>query len=130
MTRASGREPRAHRRALGRAAEDLAAEWLRAHGVRIVARNLHLRHAEIDLVALDRATLCIVEVRARSSDRFGGAAESVDVRKRRRLVRAAGEALASARLPSFERVRFDVIAIDTGSDPPTVEWIRDAFYKC
>jgi putative endonuclease len=115
------------RRALGRRGEALAEELLRARGARILARNLHMRHAEIDLVALDGDVLCVVEVRLRSSRSRGTAAESVDARKRRRLAWAARELLASYSLPRFAHLRFDVIAIDASSDPPRLEHVRDAF---
>jgi putative endonuclease len=123
------RKPRDDRRAFGSDAERLAETYLCAHGVRILARNVHLRHAEIDLVALDGAVLCIVEVRARRGDRFGSAAESVVARKRGRLLRAAADLLATRRLPSHSGVRFDVIAIDASRVPAAIDWIRDAFYR-
>jgi putative endonuclease len=117
----------ASRRALGRRGEELAERHLRARGARILARNLHLRHSEIDLVALEGDVLCIVEVRLRSSHAFGSAAESVDARKRRRLARAASELIARGELPRFRCVRFDVIAIDASREPPALEHLRDAF---
>jgi len=116
-----------NRRAAGRAGEDLAQELLERAGFQIVARNLHLRHAELDLVALDGATLVFVEVRLRRGDRFGSAAESVDARKRRRIASAAQAALARGELPRAARFRFDVVAIDTAHDPPRVSHLRDAF---
>ncbi len=115
------------RRALGRRAEDLAADWLERHGARILARNLHLRHAELDLIALEGDALCFVEVRARSGNGFGSAFESVDLRKQRRIARAAAEALARLAWPRHERIRFDVVAVDPGTTPPAIEWLRDAF---
>jgi putative endonuclease len=115
------------RRALGRRGEELAAGHLTARGARILARNLHLRHAEIDLVALDGDVLCVVEVRLRSSGAFGSAAESVDARKRARLARAATDLIARGGLPRFRCVRFDVIAIDASREPPAIDHIRDAF---
>lgn len=114
-------------RALGRFGEDLAEQYLVRAGFRILARNVHLRHAELDLVALDRTTLVFVEVRLRSSARFGSGAESVDARKRRRIVAAAAELLARGELPRAPRIRFDVIAVDAGRDPPELEHFRDAF---
>ena len=114
-------------RALGRLGEDLAERHLVAAGFRILARNVHLRHAELDLVALDRATLVFVEVRLRRSARFGSGEESVDARKRRRIAAAAAELLARGTLPRTARVRFDVIAIDAAVDPPRVTHFRDAF---
>jgi putative endonuclease len=118
----------ADRRALGRRGEELAALHLAARGARILARNVHLRHAEIDLVALEGDVLCIVEVRLRSSSAFGSAAESVDPRKQRRLARAASELIARGELPRFRCARFDVIAIDASRSPPVIEHLRDAFH--
>lgn len=115
------------RRALGRAGEALAARHLEARGFRIVARNIHLRHAELDLVALDRGTLVFVEVRLRRSARFGSAEESVDARKQARLAHAAQELLARGQLPRHAGVRFDVVAIDASVAPPRITHIRDAF---
>jgi putative endonuclease len=115
------------RRALGRRGEELAASHLAARGARILARNVHLRHSEIDLVALEGDVLCIVEVRLRSTSAFGSAAESVDARKRRRLARAAADLIARGDLPRFRCVRFDVVAIDASREPPALEYLRDAF---
>lgn len=115
------------RRALGRRGEVLAEAYLERHGFRILARNQHLRYAEVDLVALDGCALCVVEVRTRSTPRLGTAAESVDWRKRRRLVRAARELVATRHWPRYERIRFDVVTVDTSRDPPALELIRDAF---
>jgi len=91
-----------------------------------------MRHSELDLVALDGTTLCFIEVRLRSSDRFGSAEESVDARKQRRIVRgaraflsrSAGERGAALR---YDRVRFDVVAVDASRDPPSIRLIREAF---
>ena len=118
---------RRNTRALGRLGEALAEAHLRRVGFRILARNVHLRHAELDLVALDRAALVFVEVRLRTSARFGSAAESVDPRKQRRIAAAAAELLARGGLPRAARIRFDVVAIDASVDPPRLEHVRDAF---
>ena len=80
-------------------------------------------------MALDGDTLCFVEVRLRSSQRFGSAAESVDARKRRRITRAASEVLATRSLPRFRKIRFDVVAIDASRDPPQIKHFRDAFHR-
>jgi putative endonuclease len=115
------------RRERGRLGEALAEQYLRARGARILARNLHLRHAEIDLLALHRGVLCVVEVRLRSGPGFGSALESVDPRKQRRLAQAAAALLARGGLPPHRALRFDVIAIDASRDPPHLEHIPDAF---
>jgi putative endonuclease len=103
--------------------------YLRRHGFRILARNVHLRHAEIDLVALEEETLCFVEVRLRSSSRYGTPEESVDPRKRRRLVRAASELMARGGLPNYRAARFDVVSVRPGPGGLRVDLLRDAFRR-
>src|SRR5579872_3795991 len=73
--------------ALGRAGEDLAAAWYEARGYAVVARNWRSAGGEIDLVARRGRLVVIVEVKARSSDRFGHPAEAVMRDKQLRLRR-------------------------------------------
>ena len=115
------------RRLLGARGERIAAEYLRQLGYRILARNLRWRDGELDLVALERDALCFIEVRTRSSLRFGSAEESIDARKRSRVVRAARRALAEHRWPRHRRLRFDVVAIDAARGQARVRLLRDAF---
>src|SRR6185312_14136596 len=70
---------------LGRAAEAIAARFLVSHGLEIVMHNFRRRLGEIDLVAREGPVLVIVEVRTRSTQKYGGAAASVDWRKRARI---------------------------------------------
>jgi putative endonuclease len=104
-------------------AENLCADLLRRAGLRILARNWRCRLGEIDLVAEDAGTLVFAEVRLRRNARYGGAAESITVAKRARLLAAARLYLAG-RAPA--PCRFDVLLLDT-LEAPRVEWIRGAF---
>ncbi len=108
----------------GAAAETRALRHLEARGLRLIERNWRTRGGELDLVLRDRDTLVIAEVRARSHAGFGGAAASVDARKRARLVHAARAYLAAH--PQYQSlpVRFDVVAIEAGGH---MDWIRAAF---
>ncbi len=115
----SGRRTRAQR--AGGAAEEAAARFLAHRGLEIVARNYRTRFGEIDLVARDGATLVFVEVRMRSSARYGGAAASIGLRKRARIEAAARQYLA--RLGREPACRFDVVTLD-GAGPA---WLRGAF---
>jgi len=106
----------------GAAAEALASTFLRAHGLRIVARNYRCRGGEIDLVARDGPTLVFVEVRLRSGSAFGGAAASITAAKRRRLLLAARHYLG--RLGREPPCRFDAILLDALA-LERIEWLRD-----
>lgn len=94
----------------GRLGESLAADFLRAHGYRVIARNVRLPGGEIDLVCADAGTLVIVEVKRRDSGTFGPALAAVDRRKRSRLRRLAAD-YAQIVAPRA-RLRFDVVTLD------------------
>lgn len=91
----------------GRAAEALAAIYLRLKGYHIVARDLRTPVGEIDLIACRGNTIVFVEVKARTA----AAEEVLTPAQRRRIVRAAE--LFLARRPAFARldVRFDLLLI-------------------
>jgi len=106
----------------GARAEERAADFLARRGLAIVARNYRTRLGEIDVVAREGDTLVFVEVRMRASARFGGAAASVDGRKRLRIEAAARRFLA--RLVHEPPCRFDVVTLDGDGE---AEWLRGAF---
>jgi putative endonuclease len=112
----------------GEAGEARALAHLLAQGLTLVQRNYrvargpHARGGEVDLIMRERdGTLVFVEVRARSSSAFGGAAASVSASKQRSLVLAA-QYFLSTHHPA-PPCRFDVVAIDADR----IEWLRGAF---
>jgi putative endonuclease len=115
-------------KSVGDAGEALALAHLERQGLTLVQRNYRVaagpnaRGGEVDLILRERdGTLVFVEVRARSSAAFGGAAASVTASKQRRLVFAAQHFLR--RYSALPPCRFDVVAIDGDS----VQWLRGAF---
>ncbi len=107
----------------GQKAEALAAAYLAGKGLRLLQSNYRCRMGEIDLILRDGETMVFAEVRLRTSASFGGAAESIDARKQRRIVAAARHFLSGKKEPPC---RFDVVLLDS-VDPPGIEWVRDAF---
>lgn len=115
------------RQVAGREAEAQARRHLERHGLRLIAQNWLCRRGELDLVMLDGDTVVFVEVRFRRHVGWGGALESVDARKRGKLAAAAGHFLQEQSRWSRHPCRFDVIAIQPGSDSPSLDWIKNAF---
>lgn len=109
----------------GEQAEKLAERFLLAQGLQLKARNFRCKAGEIDLIMQHGDTLVFVEVRYRSNPRFGSAADSVDRRKRTKLIRAAGVFLAPRSELAKMICRFDVIAV--GNTTNAIEWHRNAF---
>lgn len=114
------------RQVLGGRGEDAAAAWYEAHGYEVVARNWRAgRRGEIDVIAVLGKVCAVCEVKTRSSDAFGTAAEAVTPEKQRRLRRLAAAWLAARPAGAgWVDVRFDVAAVDRHGQ---VEMIEAAF---
>lgn len=107
----------------GHDAELLAASFLQQQNLILLDQNYRCRFGEIDLIMQDRQTLVFVEVRMRSSERFGGAAASISWPKQKKLLNTARHYLA--KLASEPPCRFDAILI-TGANHQ-IDWIKNAF---
>lgn len=92
--------------------EKLAARYLKRNGYRILERNYRAGKYEIDLVAQQPSTGCIVfvEVKSRSKSQFGLPCEAVDANKQRYLRLAATSYLQKNNLLD-SYVRFDVVEV-------------------
>lgn len=80
------------------------------------------------MIGLDGQTLTIVEVRARASGSVTSALDTIDARKRRKLVLTTRHLFMQRPEWSEKPVRFDVVAIDDiDTRQARYEWIRGAF---
>lgn len=114
-------------RGRGEWAEDLACRHLQGEGCELIVRNYRCRAGEIDLVMRLGDTVLFVEVRYRGRADFGTGAESVNARKRGRLLAAAQHYLQRVAGAEEPPCRFDVVSISPAEHGPRIEWIPDAF---
>lgn len=98
------------RTTVGRWGEDLVATYLVDQGMVIVERNWRCPIGEIDIVAQHGRTLVLVEVKTRTTQRFGSPVEAVTPIKLARLRRLAGQWLHEHPVGP-ERVRIDVVGV-------------------
>ena len=109
---------------LGRSGEQAAAEYLESCGLRILDRNWRCAAGEIDIVAVERHALVVVEVKSRTSLRYGSPLEAVSRAKRARLRRLAAQWLAAHGI-RFDQIRIDVLGLlRDGADGFTIEHVR------
>jgi putative endonuclease len=99
------------RKLLGEAGEVAAVRYLTGRGYRIIERNWRCRLGEIDAIAMHGSQLVFVEVRTRSTLRFGTGAESIDSRKQQKLRQLALAYLKEKRLSAEQAFRFDVVSV-------------------
>ena len=104
----------------GRNAESHARKYLQRRGLKFVESNYRCKPGEIDLIMRDRSTIVFVEVRYRSNHNYGGALESIDLRKQRKLRAAAEHYLQHKRIGADSACRFDVVLI-TGNAPGSID---------
>ena len=76
-------------RKISRQGEELACRFLKRKGFRIIEKNFFTRWGEIDIIAKDKDILVFVEVKTRTSDKFGSPFEAITPRKLRLVKRAA-----------------------------------------
>lgn len=105
------------RKKLGNQAETLATQKLPS-SYQLIARNLRTKLGEIDILARDGNKLVIIEVKAKTSDRFGSAIEMITAAKRRKLVILAHELQMKYKT---ESVRIDVITVDNAGSEPVLK---------
>ncbi|MBI3318922.1 MAG: YraN family protein [Candidatus Omnitrophica bacterium] len=112
---------------LGKRGEAQALRYLAGQGYRILERNVRSRMGEIDCVARDGGILCFVEIKSRSSLRFGFPEEAVTLKKQWRIARLASSYLKRRGLKNLP-VRFDVVSILEGpAGPCRIRLIKGAF---
>ena len=117
----------ARRQKLGKKGEEIAAEYLKDRGYRILARNYRCLYGEIDLIATDDQEVVFAEVKTRSSLQFGHPYESVTKRKQQRIRKIALHYLQETQ-PAIYNFRFDVISILVEGDKTfKIEVINNAF---
>jgi putative endonuclease len=116
------------RRWFGSRSEGAAAQFLKALGYRILAKNVSTEQGELDLIALDGRCVVFVEVRSTEDPDPGLPAASVDNAKQRRLTALALRYLQKNRLLDYP-ARFDVLAVSwpAGKKVPHIVHHQSAF---
>lgn len=112
-----------NKKIIGSFGEEIAAEYLKGVGYKILKRNYYVKGAEIDIIARDGKTVVFVEVKARENLNFGYPAEAVTKSKRHKIAMAAECYIVQNRIADGE-FRFDVVEVLGGE----VNHIKDAFY--
>ncbi|HSX19260.1 MAG TPA: YraN family protein [Candidatus Saccharimonadales bacterium] len=115
---------------LGKYGEDIAAKFLAKNGYKIIERNFRIRGGEIDIIAKENQTLVYIEVKTRTSAKFGLPEESVNYYKLKFLERAAKfyrNARQNNKLPAAERI--DVVSINLeDSQSPQIKLIQNVTF--
>lgn len=111
---------------VGNKGEEIACNYLKKLGYKIIERNFRIRGGEIDIVAKDKNDLVFVEVKARWSHKYGLPIEAVTPWKLKALFKTALFYIQKIKWGE-KPYRFDVISIDYANSllEPEVELIKN-----
>ena len=111
---------------LGKEGEKIGLEYLIKKGYKILATNWHHRQEEIDIIAMDKDELVIVEVKTRSSSFIEAPELAVNKAKQKFLINAAAAFIEKNNF-DFD-TRFDIISIISNGKYQKINHIENAFY--
>lgn len=101
----------ANKREKGAVGEKQAVQFLLKNNYNILKTNFRVgRIGEIDIIAEDAEYICFIEVKSRSTNRFGNPAEAVNLPKQKKI-KLLAEIYLSNTGNSEKCVRFDVVEI-------------------
>ena len=107
--------------------EELAAEYMKQQGARIIRMNYRTRSGEIDIIAKDGDYYCFTEVKYRKDNRCGAPEYAVDYRKQRQISQVSRHFLYSILKSDEIPIRYDVIAMSGEAGAVTIRWLKNAF---
>ncbi len=108
---------------IGLDAEAKACEYLMGAGYKIIERNYRNRFCEIDIICKNSEFICLVEVKYRKNDFYGGGFGAINYDKQHRLQRAFEYWLSENESYSNLQPRIDVISVD---EVGKIEYIENA----
>ena len=109
---------------IGRQSEEIAANFLKKQGYKILVKNFSSRLGELDIVAKDKETVCFIEVKCRSNLSRGLPEEAVTRSKKHKICKSALVFLKKNKLLDLE-ARFDVVSINSNSGE--IKLFKNAF---
>ena len=111
---------------IGKQGEDIALDFLKKQGYKILERNFRSKLGELDIIAKDKNTICFVEVKARSSAEKGSGFDAITKDKQHKLSKLALAYLKGNNLLK-EPARFDVVSVEWDGSTNKTELIKNAF---
>ena len=98
-----------HNQKIGRWGEEIASTYLQNKGYEFVDGNVRTPYGEIDLIMRSNGILVFVEVKTRTSTRFGYPEEAITPQKQQHMLDCAGHYAEEHNLASW---RIDAVSVE------------------
>jgi putative endonuclease len=114
----------------GQLGENLAKDFLKKKGYRILETNYRCPAGEIDIVTRQKDCLVFVEVRTKANLNFGSPEESITASKMRHLELTANHYLQNhGKLPASWRIDLVAVELDSEDKVKRMELIENAIER-
>jgi putative endonuclease len=108
--------------------ENVALRWLKARGLKVVAKNYLSRAGEIDLIMLDGDTLCFIDVEYQASHDSDSTDYSFPESKRQKIIKIASSFVNHQNKYLKYSTRFDALFVQPDIDQSfKINWVQDLF---
>ena len=97
---------------IGKHGEAIAKKYLEGKGYAILGQNYRTKRAEIDIIARKHDVLVFIEVRTKHHEQFGSPEETLNHKKRMKILRNALAYVARARHQGSYRIDAVCIVLD------------------
>ncbi|MBQ7668001.1 MAG: YraN family protein [Clostridia bacterium] len=120
-----------YNKTVGNFGEEMATKYIEKQHYKILDRNFNTRLGELDIVALNKDCLCFIEVKTRTTDKYGKPMDAVNYVKRNHLINAAKIYITKNKLINY-KARFDIVEVfvkkdDNNFEVEKINLIKNAF---
>jgi putative endonuclease len=106
--------------------EEIACEYLKKKGYKIIDRNFRKGYGEIDIIAIFNQILVFIEVKTRTTDLYGGAKEAIAYYKLKSLIKTAQfYKLLNPKLPDALRIDAVFVTLSSNNQLENIEHIEN-----
>lgn len=116
-----------YKKDLGNRGEEQATLFLENKGYFIVDRNFKCRSGEIDIVAKKNREYVFIEVKTRTSKKYGRPIEAVNKNKIKHIINTSKYYILKNNLQNFF-IRYDIIEIYYKGNKILINHIKNVFY--
>ncbi len=119
------------RKPLGDLGEQLALDYLKKQGYKLIETNYRCRSGEIDIVARQKRCLVFVEVRTKSTWDYGSPEESLTTIKQKHMKKCAYCYLQNLKKQPVDwRIDLVAIELDDFDKPVRIEILENPVEEC
>jgi len=111
----------------GALGENMAVNYLKSKGYKIIDRNYRTSIGEIDIIAIKDNILAFIEVKSRTNLNYGYPYEAVNWKKQEKIIKSSYIYMKHKNLYEYQ-IRYDIIEVYLQKEPK-INYIENAFCK-